>query len=167
MTEVSKLNVPLPRVDEESKGFWEACGREELYIQKCGDCGRLRHYPRALCPDCLSSEVRWLVCSGNATVAAFTVVYQNQSPGFRERVPYVLAHVELAEGVLFLTNIVDADVEAVRIGMPVKVVFKETEQGMKIPFFAPRKKKTRRSKERQRESGPSTKTPGTVSLPSL
>ena len=131
------MKVPLPQIDEESRGFWEACDREELYIQKCGDCGRLRHYPRALCPDCMSGDVRWLECSGNGIVHTFTVVHQNQAPGFRERVPYVLAYVELAEGVLMLSNLLGVEPEAVRIGMPVRVRFMQVEGGRKLPFFVP------------------------------
>jgi hypothetical protein len=37
--------------------------------------------------------------SGRGTVYSFTVTHQNQAPGFREELPYVLAIVELEEGV--------------------------------------------------------------------
>ena len=129
--------VPLPRIDEESKGYWEACERQELVVQECGDCGLLRHYPRALCPECLSSEIRWKKCSGRGAVYTFTVVYQNQAPGFRERVPYVLAYVELEEGVRLLTNIVGCDVEDVQVGMDVSVTFDELAPGTTVPHFVP------------------------------
>ena len=36
-----------------------------------------------------------------------------------------------------LTNIVDCDHDAIRIGQKVKVVFKPAEGGMAIPMFAP------------------------------
>jgi len=39
---------PLPHIDEESRPWWEATQRHELYIQKCRDCGDLRFHPRAL-----------------------------------------------------------------------------------------------------------------------
>ena len=51
--------------------------------------------------------------------------------------PYVVAYVTLEEGPTMMTNIVDADVEAIPIGQPVSVVFKATEGGRKIPVFAP------------------------------
>ena len=50
-----KYARPLPRIDEESRPWWEALQRHELYIQKCRDCGDLRYYPRALCTNCLSA----------------------------------------------------------------------------------------------------------------
>ncbi len=137
MTESSRANLPKPLIDEESKGFWEACEREELFVQQCADCELRRYYPRALCPECMSDEARWVRCSGKGTVYTFTVVYQNQAPGFRERLPYVLAYVELAEGIRMLTNIDDCDPQDVRIGMSVEVVFRDAGDGIKIPLFVP------------------------------
>jgi uncharacterized OB-fold protein len=131
------MSKPLPRIDEESKGYWEACQRRELVVQRCGACGTLRHYPRALCPRCLSDAVEWVRCSGRGTVYTYTVTYQNQAPGFRDQLPYVLAYVELAEGVRLLTNIVDCAPEAVRIGMPVAVVFEDATAAVTLPKFRP------------------------------
>jgi uncharacterized OB-fold protein len=128
---------PLPRVDEESKGFWEACRRRELYVQGCGDCGTLRHYPRALCPACLSDRTEWQRCSGKGTVYTFTVTHQNQAAGFRDALPYVMAYVELEEGVHLLTNIVGCAPDAVRIGMPVEVVFEDVTPEIALPKFKP------------------------------
>ncbi|MBM4269779.1 MAG: Zn-ribbon domain-containing OB-fold protein [Deltaproteobacteria bacterium] len=129
---------PLPRVDEESKGYWEACRRHELRIQKCLSCGTLRHQPRAVCTNCLSSDVEWLLCSGRGEVYTFTVTYQNQTPGFRESLPYVLAYVTLEEGVQMLTNVVDCPPDQVRIGLPVEVAFEDVTDEIAIPRFRPR-----------------------------
>ena len=138
MADPSKSNMPRPRVDEESKDFWEACARGELYVQECGDCGLPRHYPRALCPECLSDDVRWRRCNGRGSVYTFTVVYQNQSPGFRDKVPYVLAYVELEDvGLRLLTNLVGCEPGEARIGMTVEVVFDDLGAGVALPTFAP------------------------------
>lgn len=128
---------PLPRIDEESKAYWEACQRRELVIQRCGACGVLRHYPRALCPRCLSEAVEWVRASGRGTVYTFTVTHQNQASGFRDALPYVLAYVELDEGVRLLTNVVDCAPEAVRIGMAVEVVFEDATPAVTLPKFRP------------------------------
>ena len=132
-----RYSKPLPRIDEESKGYWEACQRRELVIQRCGACGTLRHYPRALCPRCLSDAVEWVRCSGRGTVYTFTVTHQNQAPGFRDALPYVLAYVELDEGVRLLTNIVECAPEAVRIGLAVEVVFEDATPAVTLPKFRP------------------------------
>ena len=132
-----KYAKPLPRIDQESKGFWEACQRHELYVQRCGGCSMTRYYARALCPRCLSDDTQWVLSSGKGTVYTYTVTHQNQAPGFRDSLPYVLAYVELAEGVRLLTNIVGCDPAAVKIGMPVEVVFEDVTPETTLPKFKP------------------------------
>jgi uncharacterized protein len=128
---------PLPRIDEESRGWWEALARHELYFQRCRDCGTKRLYPRAACPSCLSAATDWVRASGYGIVYSFTVTYQNQAPGFREELPYVLAIVELEEGLRLMTNVVGAP-DAVRIGMPVEVVFDDVTSEVTLPKFRAR-----------------------------
>ena len=128
---------PIPRLDEETRGYWEACRRHELVLQRCGQCRTLRYYPRAVFPECLSSEVRWEKMSGRGTVYTFTVTYQNQAPGFRDELPYVLAYVTLDEGPQMLTNVVGCKPDEVRIGMPVEVTFEEVNEEIAIPRFKP------------------------------
>jgi uncharacterized OB-fold protein len=137
VTEKKKYKKPLPRIDEESKGFWEACARHELYLQRCRSCAGLRYYPRAVCPRCLADDTEWVLSSGKGTVYTYTVTFQNQASGFREELPYVLAYVELAEGVRVLTNIVGCAPDDVRIGMPVQVTFEDVADGVALPKFEP------------------------------
>jgi len=137
MAETKPYQKPLPRVDEESRGYWEALARHELYFQRCRTCGAARFYPRALCPACLSSAAEWVRASGRGTVYSFTVTEQNQTPGFREALPYVLAMVELAEGPRLLTNLVGCAPGDVRIGMTVGVVFEDVAAGVTLPKFRP------------------------------
>jgi uncharacterized OB-fold protein len=51
--------------------------------------------------------------------------------------PYAIAYVTLEEGPTMMTNIVDCDLDAVRIGQAVRVVFKPSEGGPPVPMFAP------------------------------
>jgi uncharacterized OB-fold protein len=128
---------PLPRIDEESRGWWEALQRHELSVQHCRDCGTVRLPPRAVCPECMSSSVAWERASGRAAVYSFTVTHQNQAPGFREELPYVLAIVELEEGPRIMTNLVECAPDDVRIGMPVEVVFDDVTPEVTLPKFRP------------------------------
>ena len=128
---------PLPRIDEESRGWWEALARHELYFQRCRDCGTKRVYPRAVCPVCLSSATEWVRASGRGTVYSFTVTHQNQAPGFREELPYVLAIVELDEGVRMMTNVVGCAPDAVRVGMAVEVAFEDVTAEITLAKFRP------------------------------
>ena len=137
MAETRTYRKPLPRIDEESRGYWEALARHELYFQRCRDCGTKRFYPRALCPRCLSSATEWVRASGWGTVYSFTVTHQNQAPGFREELPYVLAIVELDEGVRMMTNVVGCAPDAVRVGMRVEVVFEDVTPEITLAKFRP------------------------------
>lgn len=131
------IEHPRPGVNEDSRAYWEAAGRNELVFQRCADCGVLRHPPRAICPDCLSGGIEWLRSSGRGTVHTYTITNQNHARGFRDAVPYVLAYVELEEGVRLLTNVVGCTPDEVEIGMPVQAEFADPEALIAIPRFRP------------------------------
>jgi len=132
-----KYLKPLPSVDEETRPWWEALQRHELYVQKCRDCGDLRYHPRAQCTSCLSPRTEWVRCSGRGTLYTFTATYQNQSAGFRESLPYIMAWVELEEGVKMLTNLVECRPEEAKIGMPVEVVYEDVTPQVTLAKFRP------------------------------
>ena len=135
MSDAKAYRKPLPRIDEESRGWWEALARHELHVQECGGCGTRRLPPRAVCPRCLSSAVRWVRSAGRGTVYSFTVTHQNQAPGFREALPYVLAVVELAEGPRMVTNLVNLEGWAGAVAdAPVELAIQE-DFGRRIPRF--------------------------------
>jgi uncharacterized OB-fold protein len=135
--EKKKYLKPLPQIEEESRPFWEALKRHELYVQRCRECGELRYHPRAQCTECLSPKTEWIRCSGKGKVYTFTATYQNPSPGFRESLPYIMAYVELDEGLTILTNIIDCKPEDVRIGMPVEVVYEDVTPEVTLTKFRP------------------------------
>lgn len=128
---------PLPLVDDVSRPFWIGCRRKELLLQKCDLCGRFRFYPRPLCPHCFSEQAHWVKASGRGAVYSYTVTHQNLAPGFAEEVPYVLAIVELEEGVRMTSNIVGCRPEEVSIGMSVQAVFQWVSLEITLPKFAP------------------------------
>ena len=128
---------PLPHIDEEMRPWWEAAQRHELYIQKCRDCGDLRFHPRALCTSCMSSRVEWIKCSGRGKIYTYTVTNQNGSAGFRDSLPYVLAWVELEEGVRMLTNIVECPPAQVKIDQAVEAVFDDVTPEVTLVKFRP------------------------------
>jgi uncharacterized OB-fold protein len=135
--EKKRYAKPLPHIDEEMRPWWEAAQRHELYIQKCRDCGDLRFHPRALCTNCMSSRAEWVKCTGRGKIYTFTVTRQNASAGFRDSLPYVLAWVELEEGVKMLTNIVDCPPDQVKIDQRVEAVFDDVTPDVTLVKFRP------------------------------
>ncbi|MGH2662457.1 MAG: Zn-ribbon domain-containing OB-fold protein [Actinomycetota bacterium] len=130
----------LPEPDPETTPYWEAAGEGRLLIKECRACGALFFYPRTHCPRCWSSDTEWREASGRGSVYTFTVVHQNDLPPFRDRVPYVVALIELEEGVRMTSNVEGCPPEQVACGMPVRVAFRE-EAGegrtVTVPVFRP------------------------------
>ena len=134
---MAEWKKPLPTVTGETMPYWEACRRGELLIQRCRDCDQYQWYPRGICANCFAGKVQWVKASGKGKVWTFTVTRQNRTPGFSEECPYVLALVELDEGIKMFTNIVGCDPGQVKIGMPVEVTFVRATDQVTVPFFKP------------------------------
>lgn len=129
-------NRPLPRPTELTAGFWEAARRHELVLQRCGACAEFRHYPQPLCPHCHSAEWAWFPARGTGHVYTFTETHQAFHPAWAGATPYVVATIELDEGVRVLSDLPDGDREAVRIGAEVEVFFDDLPgAGITLPRF--------------------------------
>ena len=112
----------------ETKPFFEGCAAGVLKLPHCNTCGKAHWYPRGVCPHCMSQDLAWKDASGKGTVYSFSVMK-------RAEVPYCIAYVALAEGTTMLTNIVDCDLDTVRIGQAVALRFVPTEGGPPMPMF--------------------------------
>lgn len=129
----------LPVADIESKPYWEATAGGMLLLRRCPDCGPF-FYPRDHCPRCWRTDTEWMQASGRGTVYTFTVIYQNDLPPFRERLPYVVAIVELEEGPRMTSNIEGCGPDDVRCGMAVQLAFREEQReegSVFLPVFRP------------------------------
>jgi uncharacterized OB-fold protein len=114
----------------ETAPYWEAAAHDKLLLKYCAACGAFHFYPRALCPFCFSDKTEWREAAGTGTIYSFSVMR-------RAEVPYAIAYVTLVEGPTMMTNIVDCDLDALRIGERVKLVFKPAEDGQLVPMFTP------------------------------
>jgi len=122
-----------PPVTELTEPYWEGCRQGELRLQKCTDCGRHQFYPRTLCSHCNGRELEWVVAGGQGTVASFTVVRRAISKAYTA--PYVVALIDLAEGVRMMSGIVDVDPDTVCVGDPVTVDFEAWSDELSLPVF--------------------------------
>ena len=134
---MAEYTKPLPRPTPASEPFWEAAKRHELHLQRCGSCGAYLFYPREVCAECLSSELSWVQVSGQGTVYSYTIAQAPTHPAFADDVPYIVAIVELAEGPRITTNIVDCELGAVKIGMPVVATYDDVTPEMSLVKFRP------------------------------
>jgi uncharacterized OB-fold protein len=105
-----------------------------LKLQQCSDCGTNRFYPRHTCPKCGSSSVKWVDATGNGTIFSLTTVHRGPSAAFKERQPYIVALIDLPEGVRMMSNIVGESANQAKIGDPVLVRF-EARGEISMPVF--------------------------------
>jgi uncharacterized OB-fold protein len=134
---MAEYKKPLPRPTAASLPFWQAAKRHELQIQRCGSCGAHIFYPREVCPECLSSDLKWLQVSGKGTVYSYTIAQQATHPAFADDVPYVIAIVELDEGPHITTNIVGCQPSAMKVGMAVVATFEDVTPEVSLVKFRP------------------------------
>ncbi len=128
---------PLPKINADTRAFWEGCRQHEIRIQKCGGCGNWRWPPAFLCPHCLSPETNWIRASGRGTVYSYAVYRVAFDPAFKEDLPYVVALIALEEGPHLVSNIVGCDPAAVYCEMPVEVVWDDVTETVSLPKFRP------------------------------
>ncbi|MBL8349691.1 MAG: Zn-ribbon domain-containing OB-fold protein [Burkholderiaceae bacterium] len=119
----------------DAQGYWDGLQAGQLRVQRCAACGRLRHYPRPLCPACHSFEVEWVALAGHGTVHSWTRPHQSALPGFAEQVPFTLVTVDMAEGVRVLGRLDDADPSALRPGAAVTMTIAPAPSGQLQPVF--------------------------------
>ena len=117
----------------QAKPYLEGLERHELRLPWCRSCGKPHFYPRTACPHCWGEGYNWRPASGKAVVHTFVVVRNNPPTAFRDMLPFVIAIVELEEGVRMLTNIV-GDTEGLAIGDRVALEFTE-HNGQTLPVF--------------------------------
>ncbi|WP_407552101.1 OB-fold domain-containing protein [Streptomyces sp. Pv4-95] len=122
----SAARFDLPEVDAFTRPYWDAAAEGRLLLRRCRarGCGAAHHYPREFCPYCWSEDVTWEPAGGRATLYTWSVVHRNDLPPFGERVPYVAAVADLAEGPRMMTEIIDCPEADLRIGMPLVVSFR-------------------------------------------
>jgi len=123
--------IPAPTEEQGNQPFWEAAKKGQFLVKFCKSCKEPHWYPRTLCPFCFG-ETEWKEGSGKGTIYSLSVM-QRGNPN-----PYCIAYVTLDEGVTMMTQIVDCDLAALKIGQRVKLVYKPTtEDGPPVPMFTP------------------------------
>jgi uncharacterized OB-fold protein len=141
---MSEIAIAVPgdhihiTTDPWTEKFWDAAKDNKLTAAQCGACGHFRMPPTPYCPECRSQDTRWPELSGGGTVYSFAICNRSPFPDLPD-FTYVPVVVDLdgAPGARLVTNLVNIDPAAVRIGMKVKVAFNPINDGWKLPIFEP------------------------------
>jgi uncharacterized OB-fold protein len=131
-------DMPGVEPDFSDRAYWGFLNERRLRFQGCARCSTLRHPPMPMCPNCHSTEVAWTDAPQQASLFTYTVVRHAAHAAVAGQLPYVVGVVEFEglAGVRLVTNVTDIDPAGVRIGMPLKLWWDETE-GQWLPRFRP------------------------------
>lgn len=130
MTKPIPKPVPTPNAD--TAPYWQAAADNKLVLQQCRQCHAMQAIPRHFCGSCHSDSLTWIQATGSGVVVSCSWVERGPTKAFST--PYMLALVELTEGVRLMLNIIGPDAEQAGIGDTVKIVFEARgDDGFKLP----------------------------------
>ena len=112
----------------EGAPHWAAAREGRLDVPYCNTCARYQWPPSPSCRSC-RGELGWRTAAGTGRIASFSVVRRAVDPALKDDVPYVVAFVELDEGVRLFTNIVASDPDTLACGQRVRCRFEATAEG--------------------------------------
>lgn len=124
---------PLPRINADTKPYWDAAADSRLVYQHCTSCNHAQFPPRRICAACGSTELEWKQSAGRGKIATFSVVHRAPTEAFRDLTPFVLALVDLDEGFRLMVNVSAPDPSAIQIGGPIRIVFEAMSDGSQLP----------------------------------
>src|ERR1700738_1827584 len=133
--DLDAASMMRPASSRDTKFFWDGVNAHELRIQKRPD-GSLQHPPvPALWQDAKKevAAIDYVVASGKGTVVSFVVHHAPKVPG--RTLPFVIALVELEEGVRMLGELRNVDPATVEIGMPVRATYIDFPEGDSGPAW--------------------------------
>jgi len=133
---MTMLPAPAPAINSTTAEFWKATTEGRFLLQRCNACDIVLWFPRRNCPKCWTEDVSTFDAQQTGTIYSFTVVRKG-TRAFKDAGPFVIAYVELADGPRIMTNIVDCDIDALHVGMPVEMVFHDTGEGSALYRFRP------------------------------
>jgi uncharacterized OB-fold protein len=130
---------PLPKTSKWSQPFWDNAKKHKLTLKKCKDCGHIDHPPYLYCTNCHSDNSEWIEASGKGKLVAYAInTYMVPFP-FWDEMPYVLAMIDLDEGVRMISNIIECEQDKLENGMSLEVVFDDVSEEFTLPKWRPAK----------------------------
>lgn len=134
---MSESNSVVPNPREQALPYWKSAREHKLKFLRCEDCETWIDYIKLQCSNCGSRKLSWSACSGKGRLYSYSILYRAASPAFREKVPYVLAIIELEEGIKMMSHLINHDLAQIEVGMEIEACFDDAEDEMAVPYFQP------------------------------
>lgn len=139
MSEKTKAEVrprPAPRPTVTSAPFWEAAKEGRLLLQFDRRAGKYQYWPRPISIHSGTQDLEWREVSGRGRLYAWSEVHV-PARGFEDVAPYVVAAVDLDEGVRLFARLVDVDAASLRRGQRLRIRWEPAGEDGRMFVFAP------------------------------
>ena len=111
--------------------FWrEIPQRYNLIGNQCGACNRIYFPPRESCPYCRRKsmdKMKNVKLNGKGKIVTYSIIHVAPEQ-FEGQAPYPIGIIQLDEGPCITAQIVDCDLEDVKIGMKVQSTFRKIQE---------------------------------------
>lgn len=128
---------PLPQITLDSEAFWQSTHEHEMKLQQCSSCGRFRFYPSLACHFCASMDFEWVAISGRGKIHSYTVLERARGTPYEHNTPITIVLVELEEGPIVMSNLIDFEDEDLAIDAPVSVDYEDVTDTVTVFVFRP------------------------------
>ncbi|HZP98159.1 MAG TPA: Zn-ribbon domain-containing OB-fold protein [Reyranella sp.] len=127
---------PMPAITRESQPYWDGLREHKLMLQHCASCGKVRHYPRPVCPHCFSMESQWQEAPLTGRIHTWTVCHHPFNFFFKPQAPYIVALIDMDAGVRINAPLRGTPEGNLRIGQKVRLQFEPVSNEVTLPYFA-------------------------------
>jgi uncharacterized OB-fold protein len=126
---------PMPTPTRESQPYWDGLREGKLMLQHCVGCGKVRHYPRPVCPHCFSMESEFKAAPLTGKIHTWTVCHHPFNFFFKAEAPYIVALVDMDAGVRINAPLRGVDAASLEIGQPVRLQVEPVSKEISLPYF--------------------------------
>ena len=111
--------------------FWrEIPQRYNLLGNKCNSCNKIFFPPKESCPFCRRKSIgkmKELKLSGKGKIITYSIIH-SAIENFQKQIPYIISIIKLDEGPNITAQIVDCEIEKIKIGMKVENTFRKIQE---------------------------------------
>ena len=125
----------MPTSTRESQPYWDGMREGKLMLQHCASCGKVRHYPRPVCPHCFSMESEFKAAAPSGKLHTWTVCHHPFNFFFNAEAPYIVALVDMDAGVRINAPLRGSAEADLKIGQPLRLQFEPVTRDITLPFF--------------------------------
>jgi len=131
---MSEFKKPQPSPTAWTQSFWQNCASERLMLLRCSTCGA-HHLPTRRVCSCSAIKFEAVESVGLGEIITYTEVHRAPDPAFKAEMPYVIAIIELQEGVRLMSNIIQSEAKDLGIGKKVQCVYEILDETLGVPKF--------------------------------